>query len=88
MSGPPPDPNGGCPYLPGSPEKVEWLERRMADGWCLWHKDDAKREDLATVETEGAASYQPTGDGEPPRGKVRLSKKVGLVVESIGIIHE
>jgi len=87
MSGPPPDPNGGCPFLPGSVGKMCWIRRRLHRGWCLWHKDDAKREDLATVETEGAASYQPTGDGEPRRGKVRLSKKV-VLAETPGIIHE
>lgn len=87
MSGPRPDPHGGCPYLPGSIGKTCWLRRRMRRGWDLWHKDDAQLEDLATVETEGAAAFQPGGDGKPPQGKVRLSKKV-VLAETQGIMHE
>lgn len=78
MSGPPEDPNGGCPHLPGSPGKVEWLERRMSDGWALWHEDDARNEDAATLVEASAAAYQPLGHGNPRQGKFRASKNMTL----------
>jgi hypothetical protein len=36
-----PDPAGPCRFIPGTPEKVAALELRRAQGWALWHPDDA-----------------------------------------------
>lgn len=52
-NGPPPDPNGGCPFPPGSPGKIAWYMRRARRGWEMNHEDDATH---SSVQASGEPS--------------------------------
>lgn len=49
MKGPPLDPKGPCPYLPGSEGRVLTYQRRMDEGWAMQHPGDVTIEDMHTV---------------------------------------
>lgn len=59
MKGPPLDPKGPCPYLPGSEGRVQTYMRRATKGYAMNHPGDVTLEDLHTVQQKPYS----TGDG-------------------------
>lgn len=71
MSNSPLDPNGGCPYVPGSSGKICWLRRRERRGWAMQHPDDATFDDVQQPVRE--PTHEPVGGGN-----IKVCVAVGL----------